>query len=328
MQIASIKEQNSKETRVAITPSVAKRLKSLGHHIIIEKGIGSHAGYSDKEYIDAGAEISSTAANIYQTADILLQIAPPPAEIIKKLSKKQLLVADFSLTKNIDIPKNTQIIRLELVPRTSVAQSIDILSSQSTIRGYVGALYALYHSPIIAPQMMTAAASIKAASALVIGASITGLQAASVFKRIGCRVTILDINEQNKDLAASVGADFAQAENQQQLNSLLKDKDFIFAAVSSATNKTPTIIKQSQLKFISPHSVVVDTTINNITIDSSVSPYFHFHRNLYFERLTPISASELWANNMYNLLNLIITAKNTFDLSLNYIAPMLNGEIS
>lgn len=325
MIIGSTKEQDINETRVALTPSVTKRLIELHHKIIIEKDFAYRTGYSDEEYKDSGAEIKKAKEEIYKTAEVLLQIAPPNPKIIKKTAIQQLLIADFRHTDLKSIEKKIPILRLELVPRTSVAQSIDILSAQNTVRGYMGALYALYCSPIVAPQMMTAAASIKAASALVIGAGVTGLQAASVFKRNGCRVTILDINEQSKELAASVGADFIMADTDEKLNAILKDKSFIFSSAAVPDGKSPVIIKNNQFGHIKKDAIVVDTTQNNINIKIPNQYPFIFCRDLYFERKAPVTASELWANNMYNLLSLIITKENTFDFSLNYITPMLTS---
>lgn len=326
MIIGSIKEQNPEETRVPLTPLVVKSLTTAGHTVFLEKNIGSRSFFSNKEYRSAGARFSLTPEEIYPKSHIILQILPPMEKHIKLLTKKQIIAADFRNFNTKKLPPQIRILRLEHVPRTSVAQSIDILSTQDTVRGYASALYALSHSLRIAPQLMTAAVSLKPAMALVIGAGITGLQAASVFKKNGCRVTILDINEQAKELATSVGADFAIASTSKELNTLVNNKNFILAtASSSSTGKSPAIIPEKTLKYVAPQAVIVDTTTQNIGIKEKniASSAYFFHRNLYFERLIPQTSSELWANNMFNLINLISAPDNTLNLSPNYISPML-----
>lgn len=325
MIIGSIKEQQNAETRVAITPSMVKKFITDGHSIILEKKYGEKAGFIDQEYLSVGAHILEKQQDIYTQAQIILQILPPSQNNLELLINRQTIAADFRHFTFTHIPKELNIIRLELVPRTSIAQSIDILSTQSTIRGYMGALYALYHSPRIAPQLMTAAASIKAANALIIGTSVAGLQAASVFKRQGCRVTIIDINEKSRELAKSVGAEFAMAANKEELNAILADKNFILSAAATASGNSPQIITEDQLVNLAKGAVIVDTTTQNIGIKEETieNPYYHFYRNLYMERLAPQTASILWANNMYNLISLIQNKNGYVDLSLNYISPMV-----
>ncbi|MCM1322687.1 MAG: hypothetical protein NC218_00700 [Acetobacter sp.] len=325
MLIGSIKEHNDAETRVALTPTVVQKLIDNGHSVLLEQEYGIKAGFTDKDYQDVGAYITSNTTNIYSKSQIILQILPPTQEMLALLTNQQTVAADFRNFIFTYIPKDLNIIRLELVPRTSIAQSIDILSAQNTIRGYMGALYALYHSPRIAPQLMTAAASIKAATALIIGTSVTGLQAASVFKRQGCRVTIVDINEKSKELAQSVGAEFAMAPNKEELNKLLTNKNFILAAAATPNGNSPQVITAEQLEYTANGAVIVDSTTQNIGLSENQNKdlHYHFYRNLYLERLAPESASTLWANNMYNLISLITTENNNIDLSLNYIAPMV-----
>lgn len=325
MLIGSIKEQNTAETRVSLTPPIVKKLITDGHSVILENDYGTRAGFSDTEYLNAGAYINENTNHIYAKSQIILQILPPTQEKLELLTNGQTIAADFRNFIFAYIPKDLNIIRLELVPRTSIAQSIDILSAQNTIRGYMGALYALYHSSRIAPQLMTAAASIKAATALILGTSITGLQAASVFKRQGCQVTIVDINEKSQELAKSVGAEFAMAPNKETLDELLTNKNFILAAAASPNGNAPQIITTEQLEFVASGAVIIDTTSKNIGIESDIkdTTRYHFYRNLYLERLAPDTASILWANNMYNLISLIVKENNMIDLSLNYISPMV-----
>ncbi|MBR2273930.1 MAG: NAD-binding protein [Alphaproteobacteria bacterium] len=315
MIIGSIKEQNPDETRVSLTPEVIKKLVSQGHSIWVERDLGTRAGWDNKEYTAAGANIVNSPLQIIQKSQTIIQIAPPTPEIIEKTTPHQLLITYFEHQDNTTLKSQT--IHLERVPRTSVAQSIDILSSQNTVRGYMAAIYTLYHATRIAPQLMTAATSIKAATALVIGASITGLQAASVLKKIGCHVTMLDINKEAEQLAKSVGATFVTADTSQDIINIIKNKDFIIGAASTSNKSAPKILTHQQLENIITHPIIIDTTDANIEGQQS-SPLYSFYRNLHFERFAPKTASTLWANNILNLLNLIYNSKK-FDFSLDYI---------
>ena len=324
MIIGSIIENNQTETRTALTPDVVQKLTSAGHSVIIEKNLGLKSFFDNKSYKYAGA-IFELPNKIYKQADILLQIAPPKLEYLHKLSQKQILISNF---KNFDFQSSnfpSTIIRLEKVPRTSVAQSIDILSSQSSIKGYMASIYCLSKSPIISPQLITAATATKPAQALILGASTTGLQAAATFKRNGCIVTILDINKNNSSLAASVGASLKTTSTKEELYNILSNINFIVGCASSNTS-TPQIISPSDLKALPLGSVIVDTTPQNISIrqKTKTTINYHFYRNLNIEQLCPKTSSVFWANNMLNLISLISPKTTTINLNIPYLKPMLH----
>ena len=315
MIIGSILEKDLNETRTPLTPDVVKKLTQSGHTIFIEQNLGQKSFFDNQAYIQNGA-IVKDPTYIYQKADILLQISPPLDKYLKLLNQKQILIADFSNFTNTQL--NATFIRLEKVPRTSVAQSIDVLSSQDTIKGYAAAIYALHQLSIIAPLLITASTTLKPAKALIIGASITGLQSANVLKRNGCDVTILDKDDNNQDLAKSVGGTLKTASNTNELKNIIKDKNIIIGAINS--NKSPTIIPSSFSSIITPNSIIIDTSPNNINI--TPSPTFNFYRNLNLERLHTTSASILWANNMLNLINLISPTPNLIDLNIPFLTSM------
>ncbi len=325
MIISSIKEKNSQETRVSLTPSIVNKLRNEGHSIILEKNYGTKAGYYDDEYLTAGAIISKSVEEICTQSDILTQISPPDASLLSLPNKEQLIIADFKKHLNYPLLPNIKYLHLEKVPRSSVAQSIDIQSTQATIRGYAGAIHSLTYSSRIAPQLMTGAATTKASTALIIGASITGLQAATVFKRQGCIVTIADITQQAEELAKSIGVNFIKIEKTEEIRKILSDKNFILTAASSSTGNAPQIIGKEDLKYITSGTIIFDTTENNIGITENTkkTKSYHFYRNSAAEQLFPITASILWANSIYNLIKLIITQSDEYDLTLPYIAPTI-----
>ena len=320
MIIGSIIEENISETRTALTPDVAKKLISSGHKVYIQKDLGLKSFFANQLYSNVKF---LSPEEIYKKADILLQISPPSTKYLNLLSNKQILISNF---QNFNFKSHLLkpiVIRLENVPRTSVAQSIDILSSQATIRGYVASIYCLAHSPIISQQLMTASTSTKPAHALILGASVTGLQASATFKRNGCIVTILDINENNKDLALSVGATLKTPTTSNDLQELLKKTNFIVGCASSQNKKAPPIISYKELQHLPKGSVIVDTTLNNIELKKS-NNYF-FYRNLHLEQLCPQSASILWSNNMLNLINAIYPSNSTYNLEIPYIKNMISN---
>lgn len=325
MIIGSINEQDKEEIRCCLTPPVVKRLVDGKHAVLLEKKFGMKAGFDVQDYISAGAEFLEKAEDVYQKSQIILQVLPPELNLLNLLKEDQLLAADFSNFEFAPVFGRAAFLRLERVARISVAQSIDILSSQNTVRGYAAAIYALGHLRRMVPQLMTAAAMVKAAQALVIGAGVTGLQAASVLKRAGCRVTILDIVEANRELAKSVGADFFVAQTPEELTGILNGKNILIAAAGGANGSSSQIVSAEQLRFLARNAVIIDTTAQNIGINDNTSAIGsrRFYRNKYIERSVSLTASELWASNMYNLIELIKTPSGVPDLSLDYIASMV-----
>ena len=178
MIIGITKSKDIKETRTPITPTTVKKLVQLGHTFIIEKDIGKKSYFSNIDYKSAGAKILNSK-QIYKTANIIITFTPPPQNILKQLLPNQILISNFSHNPSLLSKTKATIIRLEKTPRTSFYQSIDTLTSQALPRGYCASLFALLKSPQIAPLLFTPSASLHKSKALIIGASITGLETAS-----------------------------------------------------------------------------------------------------------------------------------------------------
>lgn len=325
MIIGSINEQSPAETRVALTPSTVSRLTKQGFSVLLENGFGQKAGFSDREFAAAGAELSGRPEEIYARSNILLQILPPEISLLNRLPAARIMAADFHDFDFSAFSGQAAIIRLEKVPRISVAQSIDIHSAQNTVRGYAAALFALAKAPFMTPQLMTAAASLKPAAALVAGAGVTGLQAASVFKHMGCRVTMLDTEQKAEELAHSVGADFIRSQPDTDFHALLSGKNLVLTAAASLNGAAPEIFTPKHLSALPSGSVVVDTTTGNVGLSApeATAENYRFYRKTAMERTAPVTSSELWAGNMVNLIRLIAADGNSFNLSAEYLAPML-----
>ena len=322
MIIGAIKETNITETRTPITPKTALELKKLGHTLLLESSIGSKSYFYDFDYYNASPKFL-TPTEIYQKADIILQISPPPKKYLKLLNENQLLIADFSDTNILKLKTKATIIRLEQVPRSSIAQGFDILSSQSLVKGYSAALYALSNCPSMAPTLFTPAASIKQIKALIIGASITGLEASSILKLNGAETFILDKDPKKEELIKSVEAKFIPYSASIPLNSILSNKDIIISAAFTP-NFTPTIITKKHLNSLANGTILIDTTTKNIKLPTSFTPHnIIFYRNTHFEHLCPKTSSILFANNLLNLIKQITPTPSSIDLKHSSIRPML-----
>jgi len=313
MIIGSLKEQSKDETRISLTPEVTQKLIAKGHAVLLEKGYGKTLYISDTAYLNTGVKVLETTDEILSKSEIIIQINPPQIQP-KQLKTCKLIIADFTDSHTNFAPVKE--LHLELVPRISVAQPIDILSAQSIVKGYMAAIYALYHAKRIAPQLITGATTIKPIKALVIGAGTTGLEIAAFLKKSGCKVTIADIREEAKNLAASVGAEFSLTSST-DIATILSDKNIIISTVNAKS-----IITDKDLSSTITHAVVIDTTKQSINLTKTPTD-FHFCRNTHFERLAPLTASDLFAHNILNLINIILPKPNTLDLSADYIKPIL-----
>lgn len=220
MIIAIPKEIKKGENRVAATPDTVKKMSEWGYTLHVEKDAGLAAGFSDEDYRAAGAEITSTPAHTYNNADIVCKIwAPQPEEDIY-LEKGMTIIANFqALNQPQRIEKfaefGLQCFALELLPRISRAQSMDILSSQSNLAGYKAVINAVGKLGKAVPMMMTAAGTITPAKVLILGAGVAGLQAIATAKRLGAQVFASDVRPQVKEQVESLGARFVEVKTEE-----------------------------------------------------------------------------------------------------------------
>ena len=180
MIVGSIKEDISLEKRVSITPETAKNIIALGLNINLEKNYAIHLGIEDKQYEVAGVKFYNNAKEVINNSSLILKVNCPSNEEIKNLKEKTILVGIFNPSTNKDkikevLKKNINVFSLELLPRISRAQSMDVLSSQSNLAGYRAVIESIYEFEKAIPMMMTAAGTVPAAKVLVIGAGVAGL---------------------------------------------------------------------------------------------------------------------------------------------------------
>ena len=221
MIIGSISENVKHEKRVAITPDVVKKYKSLGLEVNLTKNYALHLGINDNIYQEVGANILSHE-DVLLNSDVILQMNIPDEETLNKLRANQILIGvlnPYSNEKKLKnlISKKITCFSLELLPRITRAQSMDILSSQANLAGYKAVIDSFAYFQKAIPMMMTAAGTISAAKVLVVGAGVAGLQAIATAKRMGAIVFATDVRLASKEQVESLGGKFLVVEGSENL---------------------------------------------------------------------------------------------------------------
>ena len=222
MKIGSLSENHSVEKRVAITPEIVKKYLSLGFEILLEENYASHLGIEDKEYSELGVKFSNDKKEILKNSDIVAQLGILPDEEISILKENKIIIGVLNPYDNKDkleslVKKKINVFSLELLPRITRAQSMDILSSQANLAGYKAVIESFANFEKAIPMMMTAAGTIPAAKVLVVGAGVAGLQAVATAKRMGAIVFGTDVRMASKEQVESLGGKFLTVEGSENL---------------------------------------------------------------------------------------------------------------
>ena len=220
MIISIPRERRNGETRVAATPETVRRYVSLGFAVRVEQNAGRLSGFPDETYRQAGAEIVADTAALWKGAGLILKIWAPQPEEDAYLFPGQTIVANFQALDNreraaVFAARRTTCFALELIPRISRAQSMDILTSQSNLAGYKAVLKGVNMLDRALPMMMTAAGTVPPARVLILGAGVAGLQAIATAKRLGAQVYAADVRPSVKEQVESLGARFVDVENEE-----------------------------------------------------------------------------------------------------------------
>ncbi len=350
MIIGSISENKNIENRVAITPDVLKKYISLGLKVHLCKDYASHLGISDKEYENEGASICSNDEEVIANSNAILQMNLPSDDNLNKLKKDQILIGvlnPYSNEKKLKeiTSKNIKCFSLELLPRITRAQSMDILSSQANLAGYKAVMDTFSYFKKAIPMMMTAAGTISAAKVLIVGAGVAGLQAIATAKRMGAIVFATDVRLASKEQVESLGGKFLTVEGSENLETeggyakeaseefkkkqedllreTLKKIDIVVCTALIPGRKAPIIIKKNMIDVMQNGSIIYDLAASqggnseltkvDETIDSNGVKIIG-DRNI-LNRL-PVSASNLYAKNMYNFINnLFDNDKKNFEIN-------------
>ena len=222
MNIVSILENQNLEKRIAITPEIAKKYLSLGFEIYLSENYGTHLGIIDEQYKKLGVKILKDENEIINQADVIVQLGPLSKDKSSLLKQNQTLIGVLNPFDNKDelnklVEKNVNIFSLELLPRITRAQSMDILSSQANLAGYKAVIEAFANFEKAIPMMMTAAGTVPAAKILVVGAGVAGLQAIATAKRMGAIVFATDVRMASKEQVESLGGKFLTVEGSENL---------------------------------------------------------------------------------------------------------------
>lgn len=270
------------ERRVSLTPSVVSRLHESGHVIIVEKGAGAEAGFDDEAYLEAGAEVVDDP---FQGADLVAVVGPPTAELARRVPEGAALVGfldPFTATDLVDVMTTRRIsgFAMESIPRTTLAQSMDALSSQATAAGYHSVLVAAAATPRFFPMLTTAAGTIPPVRLLVLGAGVAGLQAIATARRLGAQVSAYDIRPEVQEQIESLGARFiaapvdesaaaatgyakevsdeTQRRQQEALGAVVAESDVVITTAQIPGVHAPLLVSQEMVERMRPGSVVVD----------------------------------------------------------------------
>jgi NAD(P) transhydrogenase subunit alpha len=295
MKIAIVKERRPHETRVAATPETVKKLKALGAEITIETGAGTAAAYTDEAYTEAGATIVPDAAAAFAAGDIVFKIQRPMSGVegmdeLALLREGQTLMSPLGALTNRELvqalaAKGVTAFALELIPRITRAQSMDILSSQANLAGYKAVLTAANTFGRIFPQMMTPAGTLAPSRAFIMGVGVAGLQAIATARRLGAIVTATDVRPATKEQVQSLGGKFVAVEDEEfkaaetaggyakemsaeyraKQAALVADhiklQDIVVTTALIPGRKAPTLVSEDMVKTMKPGSVIVDMAV-------------------------------------------------------------------
>ena len=267
MIVGSINEDRKIESRVAITPDNVKKFIGLGLKVLIEKNYAGHLGIDDSEYLSSGAEISEDKKKILTNSNFILQFNLPSEENLNSLKENQNLIGVLNPYLNKQkleklSKRKINNFSLELLPRITRAQSMDILSSQANLAGYKAVIEASSIFKKALPMMMTAAGTIIPAKCLILGAGVAGLQAIATAKRLGCVVSAFDVRPEVEEQVNSLGAKFVKVEDEENT----KETQTVYAKEMSED------YKKKQLRAIHDVAINMDIIISTALIPGKKAP--------------------------------------------------------
>jgi len=357
MKIGVPKETADGERRVAMVPDVARRLTGAGHEVVVERGAGEQAAIPDDALTEAGATVED--ADAVWGADVVAKVARPDGDEIGRLGSDSVLIGFLNPLGAGDTSKalaasGATSFAMEAIPRISRAQSMDALSSQATVGGYLAALIAAQEMPRFFPMLMTAAGTIPPAQVLVLGAGVAGLQAIATSRRLGAVVTAFDVRSAVKEQVASLGAKFFEVEGigdaeaeggyarelteeeqkkqTEALTEQMHKSDVIITTALIPGRPAPKLVSREAVEGMKPGAVVVDLAGENggncelsepgetITADNGVI----VAAPLNLPSRMAEHASQLYAKNVQSLLELMADDESG-ELKLDFEDAIIKG---
>ncbi|WP_414622290.1 Re/Si-specific NAD(P)(+) transhydrogenase subunit alpha [Calothrix sp. CCY 0018] len=345
MRIAVAKEIEASERRVALIPDVVSKLVQQGFEVSIESGAGEKALYNDSDYEAAGATIISDTAKLWGEADILFKVSPPKqredgSAEIDSLKEGSVYIgflnplANPSLAEQLAQRKITAF-SMEMIPRTTRAQSMDALSSQASIAGYKSVLIAAEALPKYFPMLTTAAGTIAPAKVFVMGAGVAGLQAIATARRLGAMVEAFDIRPAVKEEVQSLGAKFVEVKleeetataggyakeiseeskkrTQEAVTDRVRNADVVITTAQVPGRKAPRLVTEEMIAQMKPGAVIVDLAADQGGNAAYTEPGGNVVKNgvtiigpVNLPSSVPVHASQLYSKNLVSLLKLLV----------------------
>lgn len=334
MKVLVLKGEDAAEPRVALPPQSMRRITGLGLEVLFPSGLGATCGWSDADYVSAGGAVADGGS--LGEADLVLGLDPPGPGVIGGLKPGALYVGYLDPFNDVSrihalAARGVSAIAMELIPRTTLAQKMDALSSQANLAGYVAVLLGASRLPQILPMMMTPAGTIKPARVFVIGVGVAGLQAIATAKRLGARVEAFDtrpvVEEQVKSLGARfVKADLGetgqtkdgyaqaltpeqQAKQREAMAEVVAGSDLVITTAQVFGRKAPVIVTDDMVARMRPGSVLVDVAVESGGNVEGITPGETTVRHgvtvvalPHLARQVPVHASEMYGANLVNLI--------------------------
>ena len=337
MQIGVLKETHPGENRVAVIPDTVKKLVKLGAELTVEAALGQGAGFADEAYTEAGATIASNRNDILANSDILLRIRKPESDEVGQIKQGCIHISyldPFNEGELVDAlaKQGISAVSMEMIPRTTLSQKMDALSSQANLAGYVAVMMAANSLDRLLPMMMTPAGTIKPAKVFVIGAGVAGLQAIATAKRLGAKVTAFDTRPVVAEQVRSVGAKFLEIDlgetgetkdgyareltpeqieiQRQGQKAAIAESDIVITTAQVFGRKAPVLVTHDMVEAMQPGSVIVDMAAETGgNVEGSVAG-----QEVDVKGVTIIGqgnwpnfvcrdASQMYSSNLFNMLN-------------------------
>ena len=340
-----IPKEDSNELRTAISPEIVKKLSGSGHEIFVETNAGSGSNFDDEILIEAGAKIYTDNAQL-NTADFIFRVNAPSEDEIALYKENSILIASLNPYNNSEIIKKLETQKtisfaMELMPRITRAQSMDVLSSQSNLAGYQAVIEASHIFNKAMPMMMTAAGTIAPAKVMVFGAGVAGLQAIATAKRLGAIVSATDVRMAAKEQVESLGGKFVMVETEEDqdaetsggyakemseefkvkqaelISKTITSQDIVICTALIPGKKAPTLITEEHVKSMKPGSVIIDlaaenggncvsTKVGETAVVDGVSIYGASNITSSISQ----DASALYSKNLFNFFNLLVNQES------------------
>lgn len=361
MKIAVLKETADHERRAAIAPDAVKKFVALGAEIIVESGAGTESAISDEALKASGATIAANARTACESADIVLCVQPPSDEILSYIPASALLIgmlAPLDQATNLTRYQDKQLtaFSMELLPRISRAQSMDVLSSQSNLAGYRAVIDAVHAFGKVIPMMMTAAGTVPPAKVLILGAGVAGLQAIATAKRLGAVVSAFDVRPAVKEQVQSLGAKFVEVPAEESgeasggyakemsedykrkqselIHETLKTQDICISTALIPGKQAPELITEAMLKDMKTGAVIVDLAVaaggncRASELDKVVTRHgVHIMGYSNMPSRAAVDATPLYARNLFNFVSALMVDKETKGLNVNWDDELIKGTL-